>query len=896
MENVINYFHGDVMASDAWRDKYQMKNAQGIPQEETPTCMHKRLAREFAKVEYNYTPLEAKANLDQLSHFGKELIGKRISQTEEQIADEFFSYFDKFKYIVPQGSIMTNLGNPFVFGSLSNCFGIAPPSDSYSGIMRADQELVQLMKRRGGVGTHLNNLRPSGATVTNAAKTSSGTASFAERFSNSTREVGQEGRRGALMLLLHIEHPEIFKWITMKADRSKVTGANVSVMFTDDFMFQVEADAEDFVCKFPVDDHPVMECEYVQLKEFNKLYKIGEKYFMKVKPKQLFDEFVSMAWDNAEPGAAYIDRIVGYAPDGVYELYVPELCNPCGEQWFHRNDTCRLIAENFFGIVKNPFTPEAEIDFEALYKISYMQQRLGDNLVDLEAKYIDRIIDKLEREANLASISDRYESEPEIRLWKKIKTMAVSGRRTGNGFTGLGDMLAAINLGYDQDKSLKVIEQVMRVKMQAELDCTIDMAITRGTFTGWDSKLEFKSINGRKHILDSNLEEGNGKDYIFEGLNEFYDMLVKEFPEQAKRMYQHGRRNVSWSTVAPTGTVSLMTQTTSGLEPLFKAFYIRRKKINGNAEGVRVDFIDQSGDKWQEYAILHPKFKEWIEVYGYKYTEYETTPDIDNLSKEGVQLLFEKSPWYGSQAEDISWQKRIEIQAIIQKYTSNAISSTLNLPTDVSKETVYGIYMEAWKKGLKGVTIYRDGCRTGVLVSETKLTNCDEFGYTDAIKRPKELEADYHTVVSKGKKYAVLVGLLNNNPYELFAFEEPIESEDQLKGKIIKEGTGKYSFISSNSNYTITNLQLSSDHSDEKLLTRWVSLLLRHGANPKFIIDQVEKSEVQVVSFAKAITRVLKTYIPDETMQGELCPQCNQATIIREEGCKKCTNCGHSKC
>lgn len=902
MNKVIDYFNGDSMAADSWQGKYQMKDKNEIPVEATPDDMHIRLAREYGKVESSYKSIE-KVNIEKyftgdtsLSEFGKKLYAKRQLQTEEEIITEIYSYFRNFKQIIPQGSIMSNLGNFYVFGSLSNCFGIAPPLDSYAGILKTDQELIQLMKRRGGVGTTLNNLRPSNALVTNAAKTSSGVTSFAERFSNSTREVAQEGRRGALMLLLSVHHPEIFKFVTMKADRTKVTGANVSVMFTDEFMFAVEAE-EDFLCTFPIDTKvdTLLFAELV----YNQLYPIENGgYIMKIKAKELFDEFINMTWDNAEPGAAYIDRVMDFSPDGVYEFYAPTVCNPCAEQWFSDDETCRLMAENFFGFVDNPFTPQAEINFERVYEVSYMQQRLGDNLVDLEVMYIDRILEKIESDPEPDEIK-----AVEFNLWKRIRAKAKDGRRTGGGFTGLGDMLAAINYPYDSDKGIAVVEQVMRTKMQAELDCTIDMAILRGQFLGWDKDLEYEYTQPARGI------ELHIQAHMI-GCNSYYQMILDEFPQQALRMYQYGRRNVSWSTVAPTGTVSLMTQTTSGLEPLFKAYYIRRKKINPNDKTARIDFTDQNGDTWQEYPVLHPKFKEWIKTYlvsnikfthgvleGYTLTRRDVDEQLleelfSHITKDKIQQLFELSPWYGSEADNISWEKRIEIQSIIQKYTSNAISSTINLPSGVSKETVYGIYMQAWKKGLKGITIYRDGSRTGVLVTDTKLTNCDEFGYTDAIKRPTELEADYSCLVTRGKKYAVIVGKLNGNPYEIFAFEEPLH-DGKLQGKIVKRAKGVYSFVSPN--YTIENLQLSSEHEDEKLLTRWVSLLLRHGANPKFIAEQVERSEVKITSFAKVVARVLKHYIHN-TPTSELCPECHQPTIIYEEGCKKCTNCGNSKC
>lgn len=889
MESLIEYFSGDTMASDAWSDKYRVKSP--VP-ENTPTDMHRRLAKEFAVVEYAYGYSEkkniyGKANL--LSEFGRQLINKRFTQTVKEIEDEIFSYFDRFKHIVPQGSIMSNLGNISVFGTLSNCFVIASPEDSYGGIMRADEELIQLMKRRGGVGTSLDNLRPMNAAVTNAAKSSTGVPSFAERYSNSTREVAQEGRRGALMLLLHVAHPDIFGFVKMKADRTKVTGANISVKFTDKFLEAVKAD-EDFYCTFPVSyseyeiDFGISDPPpYNVMTSFPN--KKGCQYIMRIRAAELFDEFVNMAWDNAEPGAAYIDRIQRYAPDGVYPRFRAVSCNPCGEIWMGDYDACRLIAQNLFSLVKNPFTKEAEVDFEKLYEVSYMQQRLSDNLIDLEAQYIDRILLKLRKDPESLKVRQR-----EIDLWEKVKEITLAGRRTGNGITGLGDMLAALGHKYGSEESIFLVEQVMSHKMKAELDATIDMAITRGAFEDWDSKKEFVENPGYT-------KNGLYKQATIDGTNDFFEMLIAEFPEQAIRMQRHGRRNVSWSTVAPTGTVSLMTQTTSGLEPLFKAFYIRRRKISTNMEGARVDFIDQSGDKWMEYPVLHPKFKMWLHFTNWQMaenTEEQLLMNVDALTKEETQRLFEASPYYGSEADDISWEQRISMQAVIQRYTSNAISSTINLPKDVSKETVKGIYLKAWEKGLKGVTIYRDGSRTGVLVTEqTKKVNQDSFGYTDAIKRPEALDADYHCVTVRGQKFAVIVGKLNDNPYELFAFEDPL-CETILTGKIVKKARGRYAFESPN--YNIKNLQLNADQADEKLLTRWVSLLLRHGANPKFIAEQVEKSQLMVTSFAKVIARVLKHYIPDEVLSGEACTNCGEHTMVREEGCKKCSSCGHSKC
>ncbi len=1139
-QQLEDYFLGDKMASDVWVDKYAMKDKDGNVLEHTPADMHLRMAKEFARIETKYVEIEflnAQTDtilgrdskmtdfnrVDKLSKFGQKLFNRRVDQSESDITNEIFSYFDHFSRIIPQGSIMSNLGNKYVFGSLSNCFGIESPLDSYGGIMKADQELVQLMKRRGGVGMTLDNLRYNQANVTNAAKTSSGVPSFAERFSNSTREVAQEGRRGALMLLLSCKHPDIFKFVTMKDDRTKVTGANVSVMLTDEFMEAVK-DEETFICTFPVNTDKVIPDYWLQHCNFNEMSTFEGVSFMMIHAKELFDLIVDMAHKNGEPGIAFIDRIKDYCPDGVYEQYAPTVCNPCfhpdtmvetehgrmkikdmtypmrvysmgkdgclvmkqasssfiskkntktlkitlrngnniqvteehklfvhnkgwveaknlklddklghlcrgrrgyaysgvylttdskgkdnqimehrlicgitdetfdvhhkdrntynnklsnlqvllheehclvtsiednpqthqirnnsgafithensrkgaktivplpeslktnirnqysscivnieegdttdvydiqvedthclianniiahncGEQWFSADETCRLIAQNYFTIVDNPFTGNAVVNLERLYDQSYMQQRLGDDLVDLEIEHIDRIIDKILDDPEDISIK-----QVELNLWRRIRVKAEEGRRTGGGFTGLGDMLAALGLQYGSNEAREIIELVSKKKMEAELDATIDMAILRGTFTGWDKHREF--------IVSDIKNLNKGMAVKLKGSNNFYQMLLDEFPEQAGKMWKYGRRNTSWSTVAPTGTVSLMTQTTSGLEPLFKAYYIRRKKIVPGVSGTKVDFVDQSGDSWQEYVVLHPKFKQWMKVYSDAKTDEEYNYRYNNMMsqpgfKDSIEFLFKQSPWYGSEANNIDWESRIEIQSIIQKYTSNAISSTINLPEDVDKSVVKNIYLSAYKKGLKGVTVYREGSRTGVLIDDNKRITVDKFGYNNALKRPKELEAHYYWG-KNGYEYAIIVGLLDNKPYEIFAFANPL-IQYELKGKIIKHSSGVYSFKSAS--YTIEHLELSSDHKDEILLTRWVSLMLRHGANPKFIADQVEKSQLNIISFPRIISRILKLYVKDGGSTTK-CPSCS-AKLVYEEGCKNCKECGYSAC
>lgn len=913
---VLDYFNGDTMSCDTWTSKYQLKDREGNPQEEIPTDMHKRLATEFGRIEWEYREKEVKAvvtdiHLGQnLSDFGAKLVDKRLHQTKEEIVDEVFSYFDKFKWIVPQGSIMANLGNKYVIGSLSNCFGISSPYDSYGGIHKTDEELTQLEKRRGGVGIPLDTLRPAGSAVSNPAKTSTGVVSFAQRYSNTSREVAQGGRRGALMLLLSCQHPEIFKFVTMKDDRTKVTGANVSVTFTDKFMKAVENDA-DFYCTFPTNldngwdyDFNKMSLQYNVLREVHvhglhaRAAGTDEIQVMRIHARELFDLVAEMAWKNGEPGVAFIDRIQDYSPDGVYEQYKPTVCNPCSEQWFAPYETCRLIAMNLFSVVDKPFTDEARIDWKKLYEVAYYQQRLGDDLVDLEIEHINTILAKIEEDIRKEILRKKLTEQEirdlyrvEINLWTKIRKLALEGRRTGGGFTGLGDMFAGLGFKYGSKESIDIARAVAKIKMAAELDATIDMAILRGSFTGWNKDEEYP-INGNRFG------------------NSFYQMIRLEFPKQAKRMYQYGRRNVNFSTVSPTGTVSLMTQTTSGLEPLFKGYHIRRKKINHNDKDSRVDFIDQSGDEWQEYIVLHPKFKEWAKIYltgnsnPAKEGLHINEINWSSFTKDQIEKLFRQSPWFGSEANDIDYKTRIEIQAAIQQYTSNAISATVNLPENVDKQVVRDIYMMAWKSGLKGVTVYRDGSRSGVLVSAEKKMSTIKVGgenghvdtteYTDGPKRPKELEADYYYAMSKGRKYAVIVGKLDDHPYEVFAFENPLKEED-IHGKIIKVKKGTYSFRSLH--YDIDNLQLSSDHTDEKVLTRWTSQMLRHGVDPKYIAQQVEKSDVKITSFSKVITRILKKYISEEAAcTGERCPECNESTMVYSEGCRHCSSCGYSKC
>lgn len=884
-KELLDYFKGDELASQVWMDKYQLKDSKGAPLEDTPDDMHHRLAKEFARIENKYKESELEKGHENLSSYGKFLYGKREEQFNDEVEEEIFNYFKNFKWIIPQGSIMSILGNSFKTGSLSNCFVIPNPYDSYGGILKTDEQLVQLMKRRGGVGTNLSTLRPNKTTVSNAAGSSTGAPSFMHRYSNSTREVAQDGRRGALMLLLHCLHPDIFDFVKIKKDRTKVTGANVSVLLTDKFMEAADKD-KDFICRFPININIDFLDELPDNYEYNKIYEIEDEegirknqYAMKIHAKELYDLIVEMAWENAEPGQAFIDRIINFSPDGVYEMFKAIASNPCGEQWLPAYDSCRLFASNLFSMVDNPFTKEAVLNLNKVYEVFYMQQRYADDLIDLEIEHIEAILLKIEKDPEPDDVK-RVERE----LWENVLKITKAGRRTGCGFTGLGDMLAALNLKYDSAEAIDTINALMKIKMEAELDCTIDLSILRGSFEGFDKDKEFTFVTGEFDTLYNYPYKWTNIQNI-RGNNDFYQMLVEEFPNQVERMYQFARRNVSWSTVAPTGTVSLMTQTTSGIEPLFLPFYMRRKKVNPSDKDARVDFVDANGDNWQEFAVLHPKFKDWL-------MQFDDWMDINQLSKDALQKHFENSPWYKSTANDIFWENRIHIQSIIQKYTTNAISSTINLPNDVSKEEVSAIYKMAWKMGLKGVTVYRDGCRDGVLVSE-KVVKEVAFSPKDAVKRPHCLDCEIHTVTVKGIPYIVMVSMLENNPYEVFVI--PNGNSDIKNGRIVKAKKGKYDLLDLEGFVRIENI---GDHvtDEESAIARLVSTSLRHGTDVKFLVDQLNKSHGPIVGFSKAIARCLKKYVKDEKIVGKTCGECGSENLVREEGCLKCLDCGNSKC
>ena len=871
-DKLLNYFNGDDLASSVWLGKYAQEG------EETPDDMHRRLAKEFARIELNYQITEPikisdlkthRDRLQKLSEYGK--IRKNLDE------ETIYNLFKEFKYIVPQGSIMSQLGSKSI-GSLSNCFVIGTPEDSYGGIFQKDEEMAQLMKRRGGVGLDISTLRPKDTSVSNAAKTTTGAVSFMHRFSNTTREVAQNGRRGALMLSIDINHPDVMDFIKIKRDGTSVTGANISIKINNEFMKAVEND-EDYVLRFPCDwkdDTRVEGGDIIKQYEYNKLYPVKEigdtvGYVKKIKAKEYWDEIIKSAHGYAEPGIIFVNNHHNYSPDGAYPQFKGVTTNPCGEIFMQPYDACRLIALNLYSFVKNPFTKDAEFDSEKFYRITYEAMRLSDDLIDLEVEHIDRILNKLQSDTETNEVK-----RTEIELWNKIKKTAQASRRTGLGFTALGDTLAALGMKYDSDKALLFVEQIKYLKMEAELDCTIDLAILRGTFEGWDRNIEFT------------------EEFELVGNNKFYQMLVSEFPNQVSRMIKYGRRNVSWSTVAPTGTVSLLTQTTSGIEPIFSLHpYIRRKKINPNDKNSRVDFVDELGDSWQEFPIIHPQLLKYLKINNVNFNfEPKNKKEQDELVLNINEYLNNNNtPWSGSTANDIDWIKRVEMQSIIQKYTTHSISSTINLPNNVSEEEVSKIYLESWKKGLKGITVYRDGSRSGVLVSATENKGRDEFNYVDAPKRPKELKCKIHTTNANGKKYNVIVGLFNDKPYEIFVTEYFTHEQELILKKINK---GRYDLIKDGETYSES---ITSEMTDEQAaITRLVSVSLRHGADIKFIVEQINKCDGDLFSFTKGLVRVLKKYIPDGAKSTVKCHDCGSENVIFEEGCNKCLDCGSSKC
>lgn len=831
IEESLKYFNGNNLANQVWISKYSNN-------EITPEDMHKRMAKEFARIE-SYYPNSLKY-------------------------DKILNYLTQFKQIIPQGSVMSLLGNKSTVGSLSNCIILDSPYDSYGGIMWTDQQLVQLSKRRCGVGINISTLRPENIPVNNAAKTTTGAISFMHRFSNSIREVAQRGRRGALMICIDLNHPDIYEFVKIKQDLTKVTGANISILIPDEFMVAVENNL-DYILRYPID----LNIDSVGDIELDKLTEHNKGYVRKINAKNLWDTIITAAHSMAEPGIMFSSRHHYYSPSSLYPQFKNIGTNPCSEIMTSADDSCRLIALNIFSCVENPYTKNSIFNYRKWYQIVYDAMRLMDDLVELEFEHIYKIIKKIKSDPEPDEIK-----LTELRTWEKLLKTGKRTRRTGLGITALGDALAALNIKYDSKNALICAEDIFKIKLEAELDCMIDLAKERGTFNEFDANLE---------------------DYYSNDESTFFYMLKTKFPKQWKLMQKHGRRNLSWSTVAPTGSLSILAQlnsgyfgTTSGIEPMFNTeanvcWYIRKRKVSDNES---YDTIDALGDKWKYFKVFHEGFRLWANI------NYPNI-DLDLLSTEELTKLVKKSPYSGSGSSEINWKSRIKLQSIVQTYTSHSISSTINLESTTPKETVSNIYFEAWKQGLKGITVYVDLSRDGVLVSDTQKTN--KFGYLDATKRPKELDADLHTLTVKGILYGVIIGIMDNNPYEIFVMINPPTNDKLVKGKLIKKNKGHYNFISND--IVIEKVELSSEHLEEQTLTRLLSALLRHGVNPIYICEQIDKCNLPVVSTGKALTRVLKKYIDNNNFKVK-CKniECGSENIKFENGCNICQDCGSGSC
>ena len=813
----VEYFDGEELAAKVFVDKYALRDNNNNLIEKTPDDMHRRMAKEFARIE--------------ASKFKKPL-------TE----DEIYQSFKGFKRIVPQGSPMYGIGNTHQFISLSNCFVIDSPLDAYGSIMEADEHLVQISKRRGGVGADLSNLRPNGAPTKNAARTSTGVVAFAERYSNSIREVGQAGRRGALMLTLSVHHPDILEFTNVKRNMSKITGANISIRLSDEFLNAVEKN-EEYEQRWPVDSS-------------------SPKISKKVNAKEVWDNIVDNAHHMAEPGLLFWDNIIKESPADCYADvgFKTISTNPCAELLLSAFDSCRLMLINTFEYVKNPFTKQAEFDMEKFNKDVVLCQRLMDDMVDLEIESVDRIISKIKSDPEPMDVRNR-----ELLMWKKIRKVCEQGRRTGTGVTAIGDTIAALGLPYCSNKGIDLVESIYRNLKLSSYRSSVDMAKELGAFPVWNAE---KEVN-----------------------NSFLNRIKDEDKNLYNDMQKYGRRNIALLTTAPAGSVSLLTQTSSGIEPQFMIEpYIRRKKGNPGDTGFRIDFVDQSGDSWMEFRVYPPKVKMWMEI-----------------SKEKDLT---KSPWSGSTAAELNWKKRVELQAKATKHVDHSISSTLNLPNDVSVEAVNEIYKTAWHSGCKGVTIYRDGCRTGVLVADTKKECKDEIVITRAPKRPETLSCDVHHCTAKAKPYFVIIGKLKDKPYEIFASlnhssdleEDLLIPKGFISGTLTKENRGHYraELFDKGGNKLLINKIGDKLTEEEAALTRMISTALRHGADVQFVVHQLEKVEGTMHGFSKSISRSLKKYIVNGTeVSGETCSSCNtkdKCALVRQEGCIICKSCGWSKC
>lgn len=834
----LKYFDGDQLAARVWASKYALKDSFGNLYEKTPDDMHHRIAKEIERIEKNYpNPMSEAEIFDLLSHF---------------------------RYIVPQGSPMAGIGNNFQVSSLSNCFviGLDGNPDSYGGILKIDEEQVQLMKRRGGVGHDLSHIRPKGSPVMNSALTSTGLVPFMERYSNSTREVAQDGRRGALMLTVSIKHPDSEAFIDAKMTEGKITGANVSVKIDDDFM-NAAISGKDYVQQFPTDsDNPVVK--------------------KNIDASALWNKIVHNAWKSAEPGVLFWDTIIRESvPDCYADLgFRTVSTNPCGEIPLCPYDSCRLLAINLYSYVVNPFDKDAYFDYDKFKQHVAIAQRIMDDIIDLEKEKIEKIIAKIEADPETDEVK-----ATELNLWKKILSKTLKGRRTGVGTTAEGDMIAAMGLRYGTDEATEFSVSVHKALALAAYRSSVMLAKERGAFEIYDATREAN--------------------------NPFICRLKQADPELYDLMKKYGRRNIACLTIAPTGTTSILTQTTSGIEPVFLPVYKRRRKVNPSDKDVHVDYVDESGDSFEEYIVYHPKFITWMQKNGYDVRHDYTQEEID--------ALVAKSPYYKATSNDVDWVNKVKMQGAVQKWVDHSISVTINLPNDVSEEMVNKLYVEAWKCGCKGCTVYRDGSRSGVLVTISKNDKKDEkpkrphymADEEHILKRPIELDADIVRFQNNKEKWIAFIGLVDGRPYEIFTGiaddEEGIFCPKSVsKGKIIKaideNGQKRYDFQFVNKRGFKTTIEGLSEKFNPEFwnYAKLISGVLRYGMPiPQVLklISSLELDNKSINTWKMGVERALKRYLPNGTkVSGQKCPNCGQETLVYQEGCLICTNCGTSRC
>ena len=826
----IKYFKGDELAASVWINKYAMKDSYGNLYEKSPEDMHRRLAKEFARIEAKYP-----------NPMGEE---------------EIYELLRDFKYIIPQGGPMTGIGNNFQVASLSNCFviGNEGPSDSYGGILKIDEEQVQLMKRRGGVGHDLSHIRPSGSPVLNSALTSTGIVPFMERYSNSTREVAQDGRRGALMLSVSIKHPDSESFIDAKMEQGKVTGANVSVKIDDEFM-RAALSGEQYKQQYPIgSENPKVE--------------------KMISAKQLWQKIIHNAWKSAEPGVLFWDTVLRESVADCYaDLgYRTVSTNPCGEIPLCPYDSCRLIALNLYSYVENPFTPVAQFNFELFKDHAMKAMRLNDDLIDLEMEKIEAILAKIESDPETESVK-----RTEVELWQKIREKSLGGRRTGLGITAEGDMLAALGYTYGSDKAIAFSVEVQKTLAVQAYRSSVMMAGERGAFPIYDYKRE-------EH-------------------NPMIDRIREADPELYKEMVKVGRRNISMLTIAPTGTTSLMTQTTSGIEPVFLPFYVRRRKVNPNDKNVKVTMKDEVGDCFEEFYVFHHKFLTWCDVQGYDLEQ------VKAMNVDQINELVAKSPYHKATSADIDWVAKVKMQGSIQKWVDHSISVTVNLPNSVTEQLVAEVYKTAWEVGCKGVTVYRDGSRTGVLVAAKEEKKQPAIAPK---KRPKALEADVIRFLNGREHWIALVGKINGVPYEIFtglvdddsrSIPKSVDTGYIVKEKDVNTGVSRYDFHFVDK-YGYTNIIGGISHMFNKEYWNYAKLIsgvLRHGMPIVDVINLINGLQLDseaINTWKNGVERSLKRYIPDGTKDetGKKCPKCQSDDLIYQEGCLVCTNCGYSKC